>query len=121
VSAGSLKAIKGGKDTEEFESKTITLRGVAYTIREVDLPQYKQALKAAEDAEGAVQFGDLLTQLVLVAVTPSIAARSKPIPFPVYRTLEGIVNEMHFRDLPDEAEDGDDGDSEGEAKAPPNE
>jgi hypothetical protein len=92
VSAGSLKAIKGGKDTEEFESKTITLRGVANTrSARSTLPQYKQALKAAEDAEGAVQFGDLLTQLVLVAVTPSIAARSKPIPFPVYRTLEKRV------------------------------
>lgn len=126
--SSGLKSIKGGKTENEFEDRHITLRGTEYTIRELDVTEYKACLKAATDeTTGMTPFQDLLDQLVLRAVSPSPAARSKPMPYPVYRTLEDIVNVMHFRELPDEAAkepekaEGDEAEAEEEpAAAAPN-
>lgn len=101
----NVKAIKGGKTEAEPEVQTITLRGVAYRIREVDVIEYKECLKAATDpVTKMTPFGDLLEQLVMRCVSPSPAAGSKPMPYPIYRRLEGIVNEMHFIDIESEEE-----------------
>ena len=113
----SLKAVKGGKVDDEPGVRHITLRGVAYTITEIDVPGYDKAMEAATDPEtGQVPFGKLLRAMVLACVRPIPKEGWK---YPVYRTLEGIVNEMHFLDLPDEAaaEPGDEaGDGEGAAQ-----
>ena len=112
-----LKSIKGGKTENEFEERHITLRGVEYTIRELDVTQYKACLKDATNADGFTPFQDLLDVMVVRCVTPSPAARSKPMPYPVYRTLEDVVNTMHFVTLPDEAKK-EETDAEGEAEKP---
>jgi len=104
ATGAALKAVKGGKTEDEFTSRTITLRGVEYTIRELDVVEYKSALKQATDATGFTPFQDLLDVMVPMTVSPSPAARRKPMPYPVYRTLEDIVNVMHFITLRDEAE-----------------
>jgi len=122
-----VKTVKGGKTEDEFDHRTIKLRGVEYTIKELDVVQYKEALKAATDEKtGMTPFQDLLDVMVLKCVSPSPAARSKPMPYPVYRTLENIVNEMHFitldedkADKPAESEEGE-GDGDGEEQSDPN-
>jgi len=105
----SLKTIKGGKTTNEFETKSIALRGTTYTVRELDTDEYEECLKSAEDERGFAEFGRLLKLMTIRAVSPSPAARSRPLPYPIYRTLEQIVNVMHFSDLtedkPDEPEE----------------
>jgi hypothetical protein len=125
VSTG-LKTVKGGKTEDEFAERKITLRGTEYTIRELDVVQYKAALKDATKEDGTTPFQDLLDLMVLRCVSPSPATRSKPMPYPVYRTLEDIVNVMHFITLRDEAakgdddDDGDDEENEGEGEPAPN-
>jgi len=117
----TLKAVKGGKTEDDFEDRHITLRGIDYTIRELSVPEYKECLKSATDQNtGATPFQDLLDLMVLRCVSPSIAARSKPMPYVVYRTLEDIVNVMHFATLDEDAKtepeaEGGDGDEEAEA------
>lgn len=117
--SSGLKAVKGGKTDETPDERHITLRGVAYTIREIDTVEYEEIIKEIADPEtGGVRFDRLLKAMVLRCVRP---LPSKPWKFPVYRTLEGIVNEMHYTDLPDEAKE-DEGTSEdeeaGEKKVP---
>ena len=103
-----LKAVKGGKTTDEFETRTRIMRGIEYTIRELSVPEYKECLEQATREDGTTPFQDLLDQMVLRAVSPSPAARSKPMPYPIYRTLEDVVNTMHFRTVPeDKAAEGD--------------
>lgn len=99
----TLKSVKGGKTDDSFEDRHITLRGTEYTIRELSVPEYKDCLKSATDEKtGMTPFQDLLDLMVLRCVSPSLAARSAPISYPVYRTLEDIVNTMHFITLEDE-------------------
>lgn len=118
MSAG-LKSIKGGKTENEFDERHITLRGVEYTIRELSVPEYKACLKEATDKDGFTPFQELLDLMVVRTVSPSPLTRSKPMPYPVYRTLEDIVNTMHFITLPDEAKkDEAEGESEGEDEKP---
>ena len=98
-----LKTVKGGKTEAEPEVVKRTMRGVEYTIRELDVTEYKDCLKAATNAEtGLTPFQDLLDMMVMRAITPSPASLSKPMPYPIYRTLEDIVNTMHFRDVPED-------------------
>ena len=97
----TTKAIKTGKQTDQPDARTVVLRGETYTIRELNVDEYDECLKAAEDENGNVPFGKLLRQMVARAVRP-IPAR--PWKFPVYRTLESIVQEMHYTDVVDESE-----------------
>lgn len=124
MSTGTMKTVKAGKTENEFEDRHITLRGVDYTIKELDVVQYKECLKSATDAEGFTPFQTLLDNMVMRCVSPSPAARSKPMPYPVYRTLEDIVNVMHFITLEDEnkppEEEKTEGDGEAEAEPDPN-
>lgn len=117
-----LKTVKGGKTEDEFAERKITLRGVAYTVRELDVVQYKEALKAATKEDGATPFQDLLDLMVMRCVSPNPATRSKPMPYPVYRTLEDVVNVMHFITLRDEAtdDDGESDEDDGEGEPGPN-
>ena len=107
-----LKAVKGGKTEDEFAERKITLRGVEYTIKELDVIQYKEALAAATKEDGSTPFQDLLDVMVARCVSPSPASRSRPMPYPVYRTLEDVVNIMHFITLRDEAKAAEAGDDE---------
>lgn len=98
-----LKSVKGGKTEAEPEVVTRVMRGVTYTIRELDVAEYKDCLKAATDEKsGLTPFQDLLDIMVMRSITPSPATLSKPMPYPVYRTLEELVNTMHFRDVPED-------------------
>jgi len=115
----TLKTIKGGKATNDFESKILTFRGTTYTIRELDVDEYEQCLKSAEDERGFAEFGRLLKMMTIRAVSPSPASRSKPLPYPIYRMLEQTVNVMHFSDLKDESA-GADETEEAEAETVPN-
>lgn len=107
----ALKEVKGGKTEDVPDVVKRTMRGTEYVIRELTVPEYKECLKAATDPEGLTPFQDLLDQMVLRAVKPSPAAGSKPMSYPIYRTLENIVNVMHFREVPEdgETEDEEDG------------
>ena len=109
------KAIRSDKVTEEPGVRRITLRGQEYMIREITTDQYEECVEAAtNEVDGTVRFDRLLKVMTLRCISPSLAVRETPLPYPVYRTLEGIVNIMHFLDLPDEGapaggdEDGDD-------------
>jgi hypothetical protein len=108
--ATALKAVKGGKTDEVPDVRKVTLRGVEYTIREIDVVEYDEIIDGLADENGAVRFDKLLRAMVMRCVTP---LGSKPFKFPVYRTLEGIVNEMHYADVKDEAAEG--GDEEADA------
>ena len=88
------KTVKDGKATAEFETRTITLRGITYTMRELDVDEYEECLKSAEDERGFAEFGRLLKMMTIRAVSPSPAARERPLPYPIYRTLEQVVNVM---------------------------
>lgn len=112
-----LKTVKGGKTEDEFAERKITLRGTEYTVRELDVVQYKAALKDATKEDGTTPFQDLLDIMVMRCVSPNPATRSKPMPYPVYRTLEDIVNVMHFITLRDEAKRADAEDDDDEAEA----
>lgn len=98
--ATALKAVKGGKTDDGPGVRHITLRGVAYTIREIDVIEYDQIIEGLADENGAVRFDKLLRAMVMKCVTP---LGSKPFSFPIYRTLEGIVNELHYTDVEDDA------------------
>jgi hypothetical protein len=113
----SLKSVKGGKTDDTPEVRTITLRGVEYKIREATVPEYKESLKAATDEKtGFTPFGELLEALTMRLVSPSPLASSKPMSYPIYRRLEGIVNEMHFTDIEsDEEKAAAEGEDEDEA------
>lgn len=114
MSSGTVKAVRGDKLTEDPTIRKITLRGVAYQIKELDADQYAECVEAATDpVDGSVRFDKLLKVMTLRCVSPSLAVRKTPLGYPVYRTLEGIVNVMHFLDLPDEAKDEDEETSEG--------
>lgn len=115
----SLKTVKGGKATAEFETRTIVLRGTTYTVRELDVDEYEECLKSAEDERGFAEFGRLLKMMTIRAVSPSPAARERPLPYPIYRTLEQIVNVMHFSDLAEDSPDEPD-DEEAEPETVPN-
>ena len=113
--------IKSGKTDETPDERHITLRGVDYTIREIDVTEYDEIVKeVADPLTGAVRFDRVLKGMALRCVRP---LPSKPWKFPVYRTLEGIVNEMHYTDLPDEADkpegEGEGGEAEGEEEKVP--
>ena len=95
----TLKAVKGDKLTEIPGVRHARLRGVDYTITEIDVDQHDEAMKLAEDANGNVPFGKLLRAMVMMSVRPLPKTKWS---YPVYRTLEQIVNEMHYIDLPDE-------------------
>jgi hypothetical protein len=110
----NLKSVKSGKTEAVFETRTRTLRGIEFTIRELDVVEYKDALKAAEGPDGMTPFQNLLDVMVLKCVTPSPASFSKPLPYPIYRTLEDMVNVMHFVNLPDEAKKDDEDGAEGD-------
>lgn len=99
--SGPQTKVKAGKTDDDPSIRHITLRGVDYTIREIDTNEYDDIITGLADANGAVRFDKLLKAMVLKCVTP---LPSKPWKFPVYRTLEAIVNEMHYTDLADEAE-----------------
>lgn len=117
--ATGLKTVKGGKTEAAAEIVKRRMRGVEYSIRELDVVEYKDCLKAATKPDGLTPFQDLLDQMVLRAITPSPASLSKPMPYPVYRTLEDIVNSMHFRDVPeDKAPEADKADDEAEETPP---
>ena len=120
--ATGLRAVKGGKTENEFSTIKRTMRGVEYTVRELDVIEYKEMLKQATKEDGTTPFSDLLDLMVMRCVTPSPAARSKPLPYPIYRTLEDMVNVMHFRDVPEDkaAEAAEDEDEDGEAEEAPN-
>jgi hypothetical protein len=108
VPAGTtVKAIRTGKLDEEPGVRHITLRGVEYTITEIDVPGYDKALEASMDENGQYPFNKLLRHLVMACVRP---LPKTPWKFPVYRTLEGIINDMHYTDLPDEAKKTDETD-----------
>lgn len=115
----SLKSIKGGKTEAEPEIRTMTLRGVTYTIREADVVEYKAAIKSATGTSGMTAFGDLLEQLVMLCVSPSPASLDRPMPYPIYRMLEGVINEMHFEDVEDESGKDDEG-TDAEPEQAPN-
>jgi hypothetical protein len=100
----TLKAVKADKLTAVPGVRHVRLRGVDYTITEIDVDQHDEAMKTAEDENGNVPFGKLLRAMVLMSVRP--LPKGKSWPFPVYRTLEQIVNEMHYIDLPDETDEG---------------
>ena len=116
--------IKSGKTDETPDVRHITLRGIEYTITEIDVDQYDEIVREiADPVTGAVRFDRLLKGMVLRCVRP---LPSKPWKFPVYRTLEGIVNDMHYTDLPDESkkdekdEAGDEDEAEAKEEAAPN-
>lgn len=111
----TLKAVKGGKTENEFDDRHITLRGVEYTVKELSVTEYKECLKSATK-DGFTPFQDLLDVMVVRCISPNPAARTKPMPYPVYRTLEDIVNTMHFTTLEDEAKKPE---AEPEAEATP--
>jgi hypothetical protein len=94
-----LKAVKGDNLDPNPGERHVRLRGIDYTITELDVDQHDKAMKEAEDKDGNVQFSRLLRAMVGKAVRP---LPKTPFKFPVYRTLEGIVNEMHYEDVPDE-------------------
>ena len=98
----ATKAIKSDKVTEEFGIEHITLRGVEYTIRELDVTEYDECQDAVKDEDGGILFSKLLRMMVLRCVSPSIAKRARPLPYPVYRTLEERVNLMHYTTVTDE-------------------
>lgn len=119
--ATGLRAVKGGKTENDFESQTKRFRGVEYTIRELSVVEYKEMLKAATKEDGTTPFSDLLELMVMRCVTPSPASRSKPLPYPIYRTLEDTVNIMHFRDVPEDGEEKEEEEGEEpEAETAPN-
>ena len=101
------KSVRAGKTEAEPEIRKVTLRGVTYVIRELDVVEYKKCLEAATK-NGFTPFQDLLDQMVIMAIKPSPATAKRPLPYPVYRTLEDIVNVMHFVNLEDEADKPDD-------------
>lgn len=111
--------IKSGKTDEDPEVRHVTLRGIEYTIREIDVDEYDAIVReVADPVTGAVRFDRLLKGMVLRCVRP---LPSKPWKFPVYRTLEGIVNDMHYADLPDEAaKESEDEAGDEEGAKPPN-
>lgn len=117
-----VKEIRGDKVDENPGVKHVKLRGVEYTISELDVDQYDAAMKVAEDRDGNVPFGKLLRAMVGMAVRP--LPKGGPFKFPVYRTLEGVVNDMHFQDVPDELATPEPGDETGseaaEGEAAPN-
>lgn len=98
--AAATKVVKSGKTEKTPGVEHITLRGVAYTITEIDVNVYDELIEQLADPNGAVRFDKLLRAMVTACVRP---LPSKPWPFAVYRTLEGIVNDMHYTDLKDEA------------------
>ena len=114
------KTVKGGKATAEFETRTITLRGITYTMRELDVDEYEECLKSAEDERGFAEFGRLLKMMTIRAVSPSPAARERPLPYPIYRTLEQVVNVMHFSDLNEDAPEASDDEDATEPETVPN-
>lgn len=118
----NLKSLKGGKTEIEPDVRKRKLRGVEFEIRELSVPEYKACLKDATNAEGVTPFQDLLDMMVLRAVSPSPASFSKPLPYPVYRTLEDDVNVMHFINLKDDADDpaGADDEEDSDAVVVPN-
>jgi hypothetical protein len=110
--ATALKAVKGGKTDDDPSVRHITLRGVEYTIREIDVVEYDEMIEGLADENGAVRFDKLLRAMVLKCVTP---LGSKPLKFPVFRTLEDIVNKMHYTDVEPDGEDKGDDESEEDA------
>lgn len=114
-----MKAVRGDKVSDEPGITRITLRGQEYVVRELSVDEYEECVDAATDKEsGLVTFGKLLKMMALRSISPSLAVRKTPLPYPVYRTLEGIVNVTHFTDLPDEAAKDKGGDDEDESGKP---
>lgn len=113
-----VKAVKGDKVSEEPGVTRITLRGTEYTVRELTVDEYEECVAASTDkATGVTTMARLLKMMSLRAISPSLATLSKPLPYPVYRTLEGIVSDTHFVDLVDEAK-ADEGNEKGPEPAP---
>ena len=117
ASPASVKVIKGGKTDEAPTVRRITLRGVRYTIREIDTVEYDELVEQVQDlATQTVRYDKLLRAMVARCASPM---PSKPLPYPVYRTLQNIVEEMHYTDLVDEGEKPDE-ETEGEGETVPN-
>jgi hypothetical protein len=106
--------------SDEFLEESITLRGTKYVFREISAEQYETALKMAEGPDGTTDLSTVLRLMIPDSlVEPKLTAEQLyKKPLPVVTAIQNLVNRMHFRNEPDEAEGDTD---DGEEKAPGNE
>lgn len=99
---------------DEFRTETITLRGQAYTFREISGADYEECVKLAEGPDGSADLATVLRLMIPRSlVSPKWdAEKLYAKPLPVLTAIQNLVNKMHFRaeedQTPAEPEGGED-------------
>lgn len=92
------------KLTEEFETRSVVIRGVTYTFRELSASEYNAIIKLASGPDDEAQLNVVLQLMATKSlVEPKLsAAEIDAKPYPIYAKLLQTVNSMHFTPLPDQ-------------------
>ena len=92
--------------TEEFETKTIDIRGTTYRFRELSASEYDKIIKLASGPDDNAELNLVLKLMATQSIIdPKMtAAELDAKPYPIYAKLLQTVNLMHFSPLPDGAD-----------------
>lgn len=112
MASGAVAEKPATKDAEDLDdellTKTVTIRGVEYTLRELSQEEYDQCVKMATGKDGFDNILLLKFMLAASLVKPKLTADDlKRKPFKVTNELRLHVNRMHWGD--DEIEEDDEG------------
>ena len=89
---------------KKYLTKTVRLRGTDYVFRELSGSQYEEFVKMAEGPDGTADLSAVLKLMAPEALSsPTLTAEEiYDLPMPVFNTIIKIVNDMHFRNEPEE-------------------
>lgn len=91
----------------EFTTKSATIRGTTYVLRELDAQTYEDCIKSASDEDGNVD-QSVMIRLMLdkSLIEPKLTVKDIfAKPYSVVRKLEAVVNDIHFTEVTSEEED----------------
>lgn len=112
------------KISTDFDTKEITLRGVAYRLKELSIGTYDKLVQLSTEtktnafgAEAEVTDNAKLLRLMVIESSGLSADRLSGLPARVVFKLNELVNLIHFGDEPEKKDDepAAEGDSEGNA------
>jgi len=105
---------------EEFATKTATIRGVKWVMRELDATTYEELIKKATGEDHLVDQSLMFRLMLDKSVVEPPGMTPKEIyskPYSVVRKLEQIVNDLHFTEVVTEEEAAEDeAEAQGEAR-----
>lgn len=90
------------------DAKQVSLRGTAYTIRELTAGEYDECIRAATNEDDEVDTVLLAKLMAMKCVEPKMTDKQlHEMPFRIWRALNRLVNEMHYTGEEEEGQGND--------------